>query len=57
MLTQKMHTGSRLCFCKTKPEAAIEKLNLAHWPITEKGILKRVPVSILKKLFQEANKK
>ncbi len=63
---------SRLWFCKTIPEAACDKLFVAHFPcsqwwagirehqpITEKGILRRVSVSIFKVVnsFKEANKK
>jgi hypothetical protein len=63
ILTLKMLTGSRLWFFKIIPKAAGDKLILAHFlcskwdvgtrehrPITEKGILRRVSVSILKNL-------
>ncbi len=67
ILTPKIHTGSCLWFCKIIPEAVFDKLILAHFPgsqwevgtrehrsITEKGILRRVSVSIFKtsKKFQ-----
>ncbi len=54
--TLKMLTGSRLWFCKIIPEAACNKLILAHFPcsqwyryrpITEKVIMRWVSVSIL----------
>ncbi len=69
--TENIHR-SRLWFCKTIPEAACDKLFVAHFPcsqwwagirehqpITEKGILRRVSVSIFKVVnsFKEANKK
>ncbi len=62
-LTLKMHTGSRLWFSIIIPEAACDKLTLAHfprslwevgirehWPITEKEILRRV--SNLESIFK-----
>jgi hypothetical protein len=35
ILTLKMLTGSRLWFCKIIPEAACEKLILAHFPFSQ----------------------
>ncbi len=59
ILTLKMLTGDRLWFCKIMPGAACDKVILAHFPcsqwevstgehrpITDKGILMRVSVSI-----------
>ncbi len=61
ILTLKMLAGSRMWVCKIIPEAACDKLIVAHFPcsqwevgtrehrpITEKGSLRRVSVSILK---------
>jgi hypothetical protein len=37
ILTLKMHTGSRLCFCKIIPEAACDKIIFVHFlqPMTD----------------------
>jgi hypothetical protein len=70
ILTLKMHTGSRQLFCKIILEASCGKLILPcsqwevgtreHRPIKEKGILRRVSVSIFeisKYIIQRSKKK
>jgi len=70
IVTLKMLLGCRLWFCKIIPEAACDKLILAHftfsqwevatrehWLITAKGNLRRISVSIFNGKFKEANRK
>ncbi len=54
ILTLKMLTGSYLWFCKIIPEAACDKLILAHFPCSQWGAITR---ELLDCNFKEANKK